>query len=89
MDTSEWRQNIKLIIRKKERVLFDGDVRAFSSFNEKGVFDILYEHSNFISLIRDKCVIHKVDGTSSEIKVEQGIVNAFDNKVTVYLGVLG
>ena len=82
-------QNIMLVIRQRDRVLFEGEVKAFSSFNERGTFDILYSHANFISLIRKNCVIHKVDGTKSEIKIEEGIVRAHNNTVTVYLGILG
>ena len=53
-------QNIMLVIRQRDRVLFEGEVKAFSSFNERGTFDILYSHANFISLIRKNCVIHKI-----------------------------
>jgi F0F1-type ATP synthase epsilon subunit len=82
-------QNIVLVVRQRDRVVFEGEVRAFSSFNERGNFDILYSHANFISIIKKNYVIHKVDGSKSEIKIEEGIVRAYDNKVTVYLGILG
>ena len=82
-------QNIMLVVRQRDKIIFEGEVRAFSSFNERGNFDILYSHANFISLIKKNYVIHNVDGTKSEIKIEEGIVRAFDNKVTVYLGILG
>jgi F0F1-type ATP synthase epsilon subunit len=78
-----------LVIRQREKVLFEGEVKAFSSSNERGTFDILYEHANFISLIRNSCVIRKVDGTTIEMKIEEGIVRAHENKVMVYLGILG
>jgi len=80
-------QHVNLIIRKRDRVLFEGEVLAFSSHNAKGVFDILAEHENFISIINDKYVIHKLDGTTSEAQIDDGIVNVYGNKVSVYLGI--
>jgi F0F1-type ATP synthase epsilon subunit len=78
-----------LVVRKRDRIVFEGEIRAFSSFNERGNFDILYSHANFISLIKKNYVIHKVDGTKSEIRIDEGIVQAYGNKVTVFLGILG
>lgn len=80
--------SIHLIVRQRERVLFQGDIKAFTSFNERGEFDILYEHANFISLINKNCIIHKHDGTKQEMTIEQGIVSAYQNKVIVYLGII-
>ena len=81
--------NIMLVVRQRDQVVFEGEVKAFSSFNERGNFDILRSHANFISIIKKNYVIHKVDGTESEVKIEEGIVQAFGNKVTVFLGILG
>lgn len=83
------KNNILLVVRQKDRVLFEGEVRAFSSFSDRGSFDILENHANLISIIKDNYVIHKVDGTKSEVKIEEGIVRAHDNVVTVFLGILG
>lgn len=78
-----------LVIRKRERILFDGEVKSFTSYNTRGTFDVLYEHANFISIISNNCVIRKIDGTVSNIKIEEGIVRVKENKVTVYLGIMG
>ena len=81
-------QSIMLVIRRWEKVLFEGEVKAFTSSNERGVFDVLYTHANLISIINKKCTIHKVDGTTSDIKIEEGLVRVHENKVTVYLGLM-
>ncbi len=86
-DTS--RKNIMLVIRKREKVLFDGEVKSFTSSNTRGIFDVLYEHANFIAIINKNCVIRKLDGSVREIKIEEGIVRVRGNKVTVYLGIMG
>jgi F0F1-type ATP synthase epsilon subunit len=83
------KENIMLIIRQRERLLFEGEVKSFSSFNERGIFDVLYEHANFVSIINKSYIIHKLDGTKSEVKIEEGIVRVRDNKVRVYLGIMG
>ncbi len=85
---NQLQQGIHLIVRQREKVLFQGDIKAFTSYSEKGEFDILYEHANFISLINKNCIIHKHDGTKTELKIEQGIVSAYQNKVVVYLGII-
>jgi F0F1-type ATP synthase epsilon subunit len=82
-------KNIMLVVRQRDRVVFEGEVRGFSSFNELGNFDILHSHANFISIIKKNYVIHKVDGTKSEVEIDEGIVQAYANKVTVFLGILG
>lgn len=81
------KQNIKLIIRQREKVIFEGEVKAFTSYNGKGVFDIIPEHANFVSLINSSFVIHKTDGQNSETKFEEGIVRVRHNTVNVYLGI--
>jgi len=40
-------EKIHVTVRNRTRVLFDGDVKAVTSKNDTGIFDILPEHSNF------------------------------------------
>lgn len=87
--SEERKQSINLVIRQRERLLFKGEVRAFSSVNEKGVFDVIYKHANLISLINKKYLIHNFDGSTSEVKIEEGIVKVHENNVTVFLGIMG
>jgi F0F1-type ATP synthase epsilon subunit len=89
MDTSTNKEVLNLIIRQKDRILFKGEVKAFSSFSDRGAFDILQNHANFISIIKDHYIIHKLDGTKNEKKIDEGIVRVHENIVTVYLGILG
>ncbi len=81
------KQNIILLIRKREKVIFDGKAKAFTSQNAKGVFDVIGMHANFVSVINDSFVIHKTDGQKEELKIEEGIVRVHNNNVTVYLGI--
>lgn len=89
VDKNKEKQSINLVIRQREKLLFQGEVKAFSSINEKGVFDVIYKHANFISLINKNYMIHNFDGTKNEVRIEEGIVEVHNNNVTVFLGILG
>ncbi len=77
-----------LTIRDREKVLFQGDAKALTSLNDRGEFDILPEHTNFISIIREKLTVHKTDGSDENFRIEHGVVKVFANSVAVYLGFL-
>lgn len=87
--SSQDKQNIMLVIRQREKLLFSGEVRAFTSTNDKGIFDVIYKHANFISLINKTYMIHNIDGSMNEVHIEEGIMRVSDNKVTVFLGIMG
>lgn len=81
-------EKIMLIIRKREKVLFRGEVKSFTSINSRGEFDVLSEHANFISIINKKCVINKLDGSMIEIIIDEGVMRVYNNTVSVYLGIM-
>ncbi len=55
-----------------EGVVFEGEAKALSSYNEGGIFDVLPMHANFISIIKQAVVVHHHSGEKKEIKI--GIV---------------
>lgn len=67
--------------------MFSGTVKTVSSYNEKGPFDILSEHENFISLIKQKIVIHKLDNKIQEFKIDNGVLRVYKNEVNIYIGI--
>ncbi len=77
---------IHVIIKDKTKIYYEGDIFALSSYNEKGLFDILPFHENFISLIKDKIILHD-KGMQKEMKINNGLLKTNGNKVSVYLGV--
>lgn len=78
---------IFISVRNRQESLFEGEVKAVSSFNEIGPFDILPQHANFISLIQKALVIHQIGGTRNEIKFDVAILRIVENKAEVYLGI--
>jgi len=78
---------LKVNVRSRQGLVFDGYLRAVSSRNSKGVFDILPQHTNFVSMITDKVVLHKQDGRKDELRVTNGVIVVENNQVKIFLGV--
>ena len=78
---------ISLIIKTREKVIFEGNVKAISSFNQVGPFDVLPAHANFISLIEKALILHNTDGTKREIKLDIALMRVVENKVEIFLGI--
>ncbi|OGH16208.1 MAG: hypothetical protein A3C30_02530 [Candidatus Levybacteria bacterium RIFCSPHIGHO2_02_FULL_40_18] len=79
-------RTISVVIKNKDGVVFEGDAKALTSINEKGIFDVLPLHENFVSVVRDFIRIHKANGTSQDIKIGEGVIKVIQNKVNVYVG---
>jgi F0F1-type ATP synthase epsilon subunit len=79
---------IHLTVRDRTKILFNDYVKALTSYNEAGIFDILPEHSNFISLINTKIIIHKLDKTTQEIPLVNGIVKIKDYDIRCFINIL-
>jgi F0F1-type ATP synthase epsilon subunit len=77
--------NVKVITSSK--LFYDGPAYAVSSINKIGPFDILPEHENFITLLKDKVVIHGLDGKDTEIPCQNGLLEVSENRVRVFLGI--
>lgn len=80
-------EKIKLIVQSPDETLFEGEAYAVSSINQKGEFDILPGHTNFVSLITDILVIHISETESKDYPITTGLLKVADNSVEVYLGV--
>lgn len=78
---------LHVYIRDRDKVILNSDVRTVSGVNEKGVFDILPLHSNFISLIEQHIILTRTDGTKETISVNNGILRVIENRVEIYVGV--
>ena len=73
--------------RDRERLAFEGPAVSVSSINDRGVFDILPNHANFISLVRNYLKIKKPDGKITELKLAgPTVLRVYKNQVSVYLG---
>ena len=82
-------EKIKVTVRNRTAILFDDYVTAVTSKNDTGEFDVLPEHSNFISLIASPLILRKPDGQKQEIKFSTGIIKVKDNAIHCYIDLLG
>ena len=78
---------LKVTIKNKDNETVEEEIKAVSSFNERGPFDLLPLHENFISVVKDKIILHKSDGSTKEITIEKGVLKIAENNVNIYLGI--
>jgi F-type H+-transporting ATPase subunit epsilon len=76
-----------LVVRTPEKTIYEGEAHAVSSVNERGPFDVLAAHQNFITLIREKLVITDTAGEKQEVPVQGGVMRVHENEITIFLGV--
>ncbi|MGD9128891.1 MAG: hypothetical protein PVJ09_00130 [Candidatus Woesebacteria bacterium] len=76
---------IKIKIFSLKGLILEEEVDAISSENEEGVFDVLPQHSNFISIIKNKLILHKNKKKFKEIKLDLGVIRLIANQAKIYL----
>lgn len=68
------------------KLLFQGEADSITSYNEKGLFDVIPLHENFISIINDSVIVRPKNADKLEYPVERGIIKVEENKVDIFLG---
>ena len=79
-------QSIFLIVRSRDEIYFQGQVRSFSSANEKGKFDVLVNHANFITLVNQKVTVRMLDGNERDIEMNEGLLRVSKNAAQIFIG---
>jgi F0F1-type ATP synthase epsilon subunit len=77
---------LNITVRSKTKEYFTGAALAVSSKNHAGPFDILPQHTHFISLIEDGVVIRTLDEYNQPVPFLTGIMKVKDNQVEIYVG---
>jgi len=78
---------LRVSIRDRRKILFDGTANSVSSFNSVGEFDVLPQHANFISLIKDKVILDKGTPQEEVFEIETGLISVDEQGVNVYAGI--
>jgi F0F1-type ATP synthase epsilon subunit len=81
------KKQINVKVRTRDEVMFEGPAKSVSSTNDKGKFDILALHANFISLINEKIEIISPGGQKQEFQIDSGIVRVVSDVVEIFVGV--
>jgi F0F1-type ATP synthase epsilon subunit len=82
-----YKQTLNCLVRDRERILYQGQVSALTTYNEQGKLDILPAHTHFISIIKQSLDIIQLDGKILNIPVSKGILKVVEDDVRVYLGI--
>lgn len=79
----------KLFVRinHPDRVIFEDTAKAVTSYNKRGIFDVLLYHENFITLIRQAVIIHRDNQKPLTIPIETGILKVYENTVNILVGI--
>lgn len=80
-------QYLDVTIIHPEHPVYNGVAIAISSISDKGPFDILPYHANFICMIKENVTIHRTDKEQEKIPLEKGILKVFENHITIFLGI--
>ncbi len=80
-------KQLSLKVVERDKTVYENIIVSVTSYNDKGKFDILPSHANFISLIKDKLEIIELGNLKKDIPLKDGVLKVEDNKVSVYLGV--
>lgn len=83
-------EDLKLRVTARDRggAIFEGEAEAVSSHNDKGPFDVLPLHTNFICIIHKNLILHLKNKIVKELSFGTGVLKVAENKVEIYLGVL-
>lgn len=76
---------IHVNIKNRGKIFYNGDAEYVSSYNDKGKFDILPQHANFISLIKNYILVKKTNGEIEKIDIKTGVLKNINNDVVIYL----
>jgi len=78
---------ISVIVKKPEQTLFDGFATTISSVTNRGKFDILAFHANFIALIEETIILGQEGKPAIVLPIKTGVMKVQDNSVKIILGI--
>jgi F0F1-type ATP synthase epsilon subunit len=81
------KEKLHLRIYTRQGVLFDSEINSLSSRNVEGKFDVLREHAQFISIIKEKITIRLINGTVQEVPLDNAVMRVKGEEVQVFLGI--
>lgn len=83
--TKKKEETIHVRISEATKVVWEGEAKSVSSENAEGRFDILYMHSNFITLVRGKPItIVTKDDEKKTYTFKQSVIFVTDNVVKIF-----
>lgn len=81
------KSTLHLIIQTREGIIYDGDILALTGKNNKGTFDILPMHGNFITLLGDTISITDINKKEFAFPIRNAIMRVSENDIDIFLGI--
>ena len=83
------KQNLTLVvyIRSRNKSFYKGPIRSLTALNDTGEFDVLPQHANFITLIKDYIILDKDYETEQKFDIESGVLSVLGENINAYIGV--
>lgn len=87
--TDKLKSNTALLVtvKSKDSTLYSGPAATVTSTNDRGIFDILPFHTNFITLINKYVILDKGLSSEKRFDLEKGVMYVMANKIDVYVGI--
>jgi len=78
---------ISVTVKKPEQTIFDGFATTVTSISNRGKFDILAYHANFIALIEETIILGQEGKPAVTIPIKTGVMKVQGNVVKIILGI--
>lgn len=78
---------ISVTIKEPEKIIFDGFATSITSVSNRGKFDVLAYHANFIALIGETIVLGQEGKPSLQFPIKNGVMKVRQNAVKIILGI--
>jgi len=75
----------KIRISNPHEVVWEGTAVSLTSENSQGVFDVLSQHANFITIIKNKPIVLRfMDGTTKQYDFQRAVIYNRNNQIFVH-----
>lgn len=74
-------------IRTTKKSLFNGKAATVTSTNSTGEFDILAQHANLISLVKEYVILNKDSLQEKKFTISTGILKVEQDRVDIFLDI--
>jgi len=74
-------------INSPEKFIWEGDATSVSSVNDRGPFDILPMHANFVTLVKNRPIRVNTGSEVKEYTFPNAIIYAHANQIFIYTNI--
>lgn len=79
--------NLTVNMRSKSKIYYKGNVKSVTTTNERGEFDILPMHTNFVSIVRKYVTLDKNLPTMQKFDIDSAVLSVQNGIVDIYVGI--